>query len=215
MLNKSELWDIHQFVKILNEEVPLNETGALACNDKRRSDKWTERMVRTYFSGKTLTPPVKDGKHVFYNRTHLEEFKGLVELQSIGMPYKAAASYIDTSHNGYGGDKCSDVSGLFFAASNSINANASTLSSSYDATTFDEKKKRALDILKGSGSTVLRGLCETSTSSVLPQPVVDSSSLKWSKERIGDALEIQVREDLLGNKEALIKLVESWLNKNK
>jgi len=214
MLEKSELWDIQQFVEILNKEVPLNQTGALVCNDKRRSDKWTERMVRTYFSSKTLTPPVKDGKHVFYNRTHLQEFKELVELQAIGMPYKIAASYIDTSHGEDGGDKCLDVSG-FFAVINSKNDNASTTSSLYDDNAFNEKKKRALNILKGSGSTVSRGLYGTSTSAVLPELVVEGSSLRWSKEMIGDALEIQVREDLLGNKEALIKLVESWLNKNK
>lgn len=211
MLEKAELWDMQQFVEVLNKEVPLDKTGALARNDKRRSDKWTERMVRTYFSSKTLTPPVKDGKHVFYNRTHLEEFKELVELQSIGMPYKAAASYIDTS---YGGDKTSGVPEMFYAASNSMSANNSTLSSSLDMNSFDEKKQRALDILKGSGSTVLRGSSETS-SSVLPQSVVSGSSLKWSKERVGDTLEIQVREDLLENKEALIQLVESWLNKYK
>lgn len=212
MLDKSELWDMQQFVKMLNKEVPLNKTGALVYNDKRRSDKWTERMVRTYFSSKTLTPPVKNGKHVFYNRTHLEEFKELVELQSIGISYKAAASYIDTSHSD---DKFSGVSESLYVASNSMNANASMLSGSLSANSFDEKKQRALDILKSSGSTALRGLPETSSTSVLPQSVINGSLLKWSKERVGDALEIQVREDLLENKEALIQLVESWLNKYK
>lgn len=212
MLDKSELWDMQQFVETLNIEVPLNKTGALVYNDKRRSDKWTERMVRTYFSSKTLTPPVKNGKHVFYNRTHLEEFKELVELQSIGISYKAAASYIDTSHSD---DKFSGVSESLYVASNSMNANASMLSGSLSANSFDEKKQRALDILKSSGSTALRGLPETSSTSVLPQSVINGSLLKWSKERVGDALEIQVREDLLENKEALIQLVESWLNKYK
>lgn len=68
------MWNIDEFVKVLNKEVPLsnyNSTG-----DKRKSDKWTVRMLREYTS-KHKIPTNRIGKNVYYNK---ESINALIDI---------------------------------------------------------------------------------------------------------------------------------------
>ena len=86
-------WDREEFIKILNERLPLKEINNVN-DDKRKSLEWTERKIRTYFSSKSALPsPVYEGKKVFYTEEHFEALKNLIELQDLGMSYKTSSSF--------------------------------------------------------------------------------------------------------------------------
>ena len=148
-------WNLDEFVEVLNKEVPLSSFGEQDVFDKRRSDIWTARMVRTYFSKGDLTSPLKDGKYRFYNETHLDEFKRLVNLQYSGISYETANSILKNSNESMesiisnsGLSNSFNNSSLGFVASASASANGISLSAEND---YESKKNRANEILKNSG----------------------------------------------------------------
>lgn len=93
--NFKERWDREQFKEVLNKRLPLNKDGSI--EDKRRSEEWTERKIRTYFSGKSALPePIREGKKVFYTEEHLIALEELLNIQDMGLSYKSSSSLYST-----------------------------------------------------------------------------------------------------------------------
>lgn len=87
-VKKMNKWDIDEFIKVLNIEVPRNGTN----NDKRRTDFWNVRLLRSYTTEKKISLPLKEGRKAFYTDKHLEEVKQLFIFQEIGMSSKKLPS---------------------------------------------------------------------------------------------------------------------------
>lgn len=77
-------WDLEEFVKMLNEVVPKNNTSG----DKRVTDKWNARLIRNYTTDGKISLPFKEGRKAYYTDTHLEEVKALSLFQNIGFSSK-------------------------------------------------------------------------------------------------------------------------------
>lgn len=78
-------WSLEEFIELLNSEIPLS---LLQKNDKRRTDVWNKRLLRSYVSAKKISLPYKEGKYAFYTIKHLQEVKALITLQGMGISSK-------------------------------------------------------------------------------------------------------------------------------
>lgn len=195
-------WNIDEFVDVLNKEIPLGVMNEQNSLDKRRSNAWTKRMVRTYFSTAELTPAIKDGKQRLYNDEHLEEFRKLIELQYSGVPYKTATSVLKSSYSDISSiNSLSDKQDLIRGSSLGFVAGSTgTLSfpepnieSSSIKGSSNNKRDNALDLL--------RSFAETKK----------TEGNMWLKYVLTEGVEINIREDILKDK-SFIKEIKKWIN---
>lgn len=194
-------WNIDEFVKILNKEVPLGEMDYVSLSDKRRSTEWTKRMVRTYFSSADLTPAIKDGKQRLYNEEHLEEFRRLIEIQYSGVPYKTATSVLKNSYGDASainsssniGEITSGTSLGFIAGSKGI--------ASFSGSNIESNILKDSNYKRNNALELLRSFSETKK----------TESNMWLKYVLAEGVEINIREDILKDK-SFIKDIKKWIN---
>lgn len=198
-------WNIEEFVEVLNKEIPLDNMIDSSSLDKRRSTEWTKRMVRTYFSTADLTPAIKDGKHRFYNESHLEEFRKLIELQYSGVPYKTATSVLKSSYSN--ADilfNSSHNNGLTESISSSMNLSASAdICRGFSNSSNSENSYKA----KENALALLGVICSSGSKKV----EVENKNNMWMKHIIKEGVEINIREDILKDK-SFIEEIKKWIN---
>lgn len=112
-------------------------TGSLV-NDSRMKSELTIRMIRDYGYKKFISPTIRDGKHVYYTQTHLDELLVLRKLKASGISDKL----LQNMNIEYSSPKVSDdleVFGSSVAASNSLSFSGSVgqLDTNFDNELFD------------------------------------------------------------------------------
>lgn len=199
--DKIELWDREKFKEILNERLPLTEHSSL--EDKRRSDEWTERKIRTYFSGKSALPePIKEGKKVFYTEKHLVALKELLNIQEIGLSYKSSSS-------------------LYSSLSKSVEEQLPEVE--VNSRTDLSNKEDILSLLNGmknentiesnvvsrnvSGSSLIKSSGDLN---ITTKGVSDILFESFNKYKIGNDIEISIKNNM--NIENVKRNIQDWLN---
>lgn len=83
------MWNINQFVEILNKKIPLVNINK---SDKRKSEIWTVRMVREYCSKHDIRG-VKSGKFLYYTEENLKQLQEIMAIKSIADVTSKSLSY--------------------------------------------------------------------------------------------------------------------------
>lgn len=199
--NFKDQWDREQFKKVLNERLPLNKEGSI--EDKRRSEEWTERKIRTYFSGKSALPePIREGKKVFYTEEHLTALEELLNLQDMGLSYKSSSSLYSTfSRN-------TDISlpekdEILKDSENSMNTKDDILAL-LNGMKVDKNLESSMspkNLFPASINGMSRGLSKART---------DVSVESFNKYKLGVDIEISIKNNM--NIEDAKKDIQEWLN---
>lgn len=161
---ENKKWSLEEFIELLNSEIPLT---LLQKNDKRRTDVWNKRLLRSYVSAKKISLPYKEGKFAFYTDKHLQEVKALIAIQGMGISSKVMPNSNEYQRGFYSK----------LAESSSLTANAVSNTISLSGNYGTEKS----DIL-------------TLLSEMKSAPIYEKKEPLWKKINIGADVELIISD---------------------
>lgn len=185
-------WNADDFVKLLNEEIPLKNRGE---GDHRRTEEWNVRLLRHYTTEKVLSKPLKEGRRSYYTYSHLEEVKSFIESQSMGISSKSYVRNVEKyqSNNetiGFAGN----IAGSSMCLSNSV------INSTIGENDLKGKKENIYSLLEQMNIE--------NNSRKKEYVEISNKDYLWQHIKINDYLTIQIREDQLNKKEEIINLLK-------
>lgn len=81
----NEKLTLEELTNFVNSETKNNESLYLSSiADNRKKNNFSERRIRDLVSKKMISPGFKDGRHVFYNQTHIDELLEYKAMQALG-----------------------------------------------------------------------------------------------------------------------------------